>query len=50
MCVFQSLVLSILIGTWNGAKANFDTRNLTLTRFSSPPYDPDSKLLNSMID
>ena len=23
--------------------ANFDVRNLTLTRFSSPPYDSDSK-------
>ena len=35
-------VANVLI--WNEALASFDASNLTLTRFSSPPYDPDSKI------
>ena len=46
MFVGQRLV-SIFVANvwiWNEALASFDASNLTLTRFSSPPYDPDSKI------
>ena len=46
MFVGQRLV-SIFVANvwiWNEALASFDASNLTLTRFSSPPYDPDSKM------